>query len=103
MHGEKPGTHSAPVHAEGSGSAPRLPQSSPADQYARERQKCGMYIRSLFIPHPKAAKLNAAFGDPVTFGTNNDPMVGKAVGGVVVFGGGLAVQPQGPDSRWTRR
>jgi uncharacterized protein GlcG (DUF336 family) len=34
---------------------------------------------------------NAAFGDPTTFGTPNDPMVGKAVGGIVVFGGGLAL------------
>lgn len=33
----------------------------------------------------------AAFGNPATFGTNNDPMVGKAVGGIVVFGGGLAL------------
>jgi len=34
---------------------------------------------------------NAAFGDPTTFGTENDPMVGKAVGGIIVFGGGLAL------------
>jgi uncharacterized protein GlcG (DUF336 family) len=34
---------------------------------------------------------NAAFGDPTTFGTDNDPMVGKAIGGIVVFGGGLAL------------
>lgn len=32
---------------------------------------------------------NAAFGNPATFGTPNDPMVGKAVGGIIVFGGGL--------------
>ena len=37
-------------------------------------------------PNPKAA-----FGDPGTFGTPNDPMVGKMVGGVIVFGGGLAL------------
>jgi uncharacterized protein GlcG (DUF336 family) len=37
-------------------------------------------------PNPQAA-----FGDPATFGTANDPMVGKQVGGVVVFGGGLAL------------
>jgi uncharacterized protein GlcG (DUF336 family) len=34
---------------------------------------------------------NAAFGDPTTFGTDNDPMVGKGIGGIVVFGGGLAL------------
>jgi len=33
----------------------------------------------------------AVFGDPVTFGTPNDPMIGKAIGGVIVFGGGLAL------------
>ena len=31
----------------------------------------------------------AVFGDPSTFGTSNDPMVGKAIGGIIVFGGGL--------------
>lgn len=33
----------------------------------------------------------AAFGDPTSFGTTNDPMVGKPIGGIVVFGGGLAL------------
>jgi uncharacterized protein GlcG (DUF336 family) len=33
---------------------------------------------------------NAAFaGDPQQFGQPNDPLVGKAIGGVIVFGGGL--------------
>lgn len=32
---------------------------------------------------------NAAVGDPASFGTVNDPMIGKAVGGIIVFGGGL--------------
>lgn len=31
----------------------------------------------------------AAFGNPATFGTPNDPIVGNAVGGVIVFAGGL--------------
>ncbi|HET6145224.1 MAG TPA: heme-binding protein [Candidatus Acidoferrales bacterium] len=35
-------------------------------------------------PNPEAA-----FGNPATFGTPNDPMIGKAIGGVIVFGGGL--------------
>jgi uncharacterized protein GlcG (DUF336 family) len=30
-------------------------------------------------------------GDPNAFGQPNDPMVGKAPGGVIVFGGGLAI------------
>jgi uncharacterized protein GlcG (DUF336 family) len=33
----------------------------------------------------------AVFGDPVTFGTATDPMIGKAIGGIIVFGGGLAL------------
>jgi uncharacterized protein GlcG (DUF336 family) len=37
-------------------------------------------------PNPQAA-----FGDPTSFGTENDPIVGKPVGGIVVFGGGLAL------------
>lgn len=37
-------------------------------------------------PNPQAA-----FGDPSTFGTSNDPMIGKQVGGTIVFGGGLAL------------
>jgi uncharacterized protein GlcG (DUF336 family) len=36
-----------------------------------------------------APNADAVFGDPATFGTPNDPMVGKAIGGVIVFGGGL--------------
>lgn len=36
-----------------------------------------------------APNAEAVFGDPATFGTPNDPMVGKAIGGVIVFGGGL--------------
>jgi uncharacterized protein GlcG (DUF336 family) len=31
----------------------------------------------------------AVVGNPATFGTPNDPMVGKAIGGIIVFGGGL--------------
>lgn len=31
----------------------------------------------------------AVFGDPTTFGAPNDPMVGKAIGGIIVFAGGL--------------
>ncbi|GAB4275078.1 MAG: hypothetical protein Kow0065_23110 [Methylomicrobium sp.] len=34
---------------------------------------------------------NAYQGSPTTFGTANDPLVGKRVGGVNVFGGGLAL------------
>src|SRR5665213_1709048 len=33
----------------------------------------------------------AVIGNPATFGTANDPMIGKAIGGIIVFGGGLAL------------
>jgi len=32
---------------------------------------------------------NAVFGNPTSFGQTDDPMVGKAIGGIIVFGGGL--------------
>lgn len=35
-------------------------------------------------PNPQAV-----FGNPASFGTPDDPMVGKAIGGIIVFGGGL--------------
>lgn len=47
----------------------------------------GQSLYSLATSAP--ANPNAVFGDPATFGTPKDPMVGKAVGGVIVFGGGL--------------
>jgi uncharacterized protein GlcG (DUF336 family) len=41
------------------------------------------------VSPPNAAVTTS--GDPASFGQQNDPMVGKAVGGVIVFGGGLAL------------
>lgn len=41
-----------------------------------------------------SANPNAVFGNPATFGTETDPMVGKAIGGVIVFGGGLPLYAQ---------
>ena len=38
-------------------------------------------------PNPAAAYA----GNPQNFGQQNDPLVGKAIGGVIVFGGGLAL------------
>jgi len=37
-------------------------------------------------PNPQAA-----IGNSASFGTPSDPMIGKAVGGIIVFGGGLAL------------
>jgi len=49
---------------------------------------------SLFgLPQPPAPEANA--GDPASFGTPSDPALGKALGGVVVFGGGLALYRDG--------
>jgi uncharacterized protein GlcG (DUF336 family) len=47
----------------------------------------GQSLYSLATSAPPNAQ--AVFGDPTSFGTANDPMVGKAIGGVIVFGGGL--------------
>jgi uncharacterized protein GlcG (DUF336 family) len=52
----------------------------------------GQSLYSLTTSAPPNA--NAVFGDPATFGTANDPMVGKAIGGIIVFGGGLPLYAQ---------
>jgi uncharacterized protein GlcG (DUF336 family) len=49
----------------------------------------GQSLYGLITTAPPNAQ--AAFGDPNSFGQENDPIVGKAVGGIVVFGGGLAL------------
>jgi uncharacterized protein GlcG (DUF336 family) len=47
----------------------------------------GQSLYSLATSQPPNAA--AVYGDAATFGTMNDPMVGKAIGGIIVFGGGL--------------
>jgi uncharacterized protein GlcG (DUF336 family) len=49
----------------------------------------GQSLYSLATSQPPNPQ--AAFGDPGTFGTPHDPMVGKAIGGIIVFAGGLAL------------
>lgn len=48
---------------------------------------------SLFgLQHSNPVNIHAAFeGNPKYFGQSNDPMVGERIGGVNVFGGGLAL------------
>jgi len=48
---------------------------------------------SLFgLQHSNPVDTNYAYGgDPARYGQDNDPMVGKRIGGVNVFGGGLAL------------
>lgn len=48
----------------------------------------GGSLFSIVMP-PNPAVISA--GDPQSFGQQNDPMIGKAPGGVIVFGGGLAL------------
>lgn len=52
---------------------------------------------SLFgLPHTNPVNTtNAYAGDPVKYGQTDDPMVGQHVGGVNVFGGGLALYGPG--------
>lgn len=58
---------------------------STANIYAASQPGQSLYsLATSAPPNP-----NAAFGDPTTFGTPNDPMVGKAIGGIIVFAGGL--------------
>lgn len=58
---------------------------STANIYAAAQPGQSLYsLATSSAPNP-----NAAFGDPVTFGTPKDPLVGKAPGGVIVFAGGL--------------
>jgi len=60
---------------------------STANVFAASQPNQSLYsLATSAPPNPQAA-----FGDPSTFGTPSDPMVGKAVGGVIVFGGGLAL------------
>ncbi|HZT88155.1 MAG TPA: heme-binding protein [Stellaceae bacterium] len=53
----------------------------------------GGYLFGLVTTDPPATTLISA-GDPKTYGSASDPLVGKHLGGVVVFGGGLALYNQ---------
>jgi hypothetical protein len=58
---------------------------STANIYAASQPGQSLYsLATSAPPNPQAA-----FGDPSSFGTPTDPMIGKPVGGVIVFGGGL--------------
>ena len=53
----------------------------------------GGYLFGAIATNPPVASLLYA-GDPQTFGSPKDPWIGKQLGGVVVFGGGLALYNQ---------
>ncbi len=64
---------------------------STANIYAASQPGQSLYsLATSAPPNPQAV-----FGDPASFGTINDPMVGKAIGGVIVFGGGLPLYSAG--------
>jgi uncharacterized protein GlcG (DUF336 family) len=58
---------------------------STANVYAASQPGQSLYSLTTSAPPNPAA----VFGDATTFGTPTDPMVGKAIGGVIVFAGGL--------------
>jgi uncharacterized protein GlcG (DUF336 family) len=49
----------------------------------------GQSLYGIILANPPSPEANA--GDAAQFGSPNDPMVGKRIGGVIVFGGGLAL------------
>jgi uncharacterized protein GlcG (DUF336 family) len=49
----------------------------------------GQNLYGIVTASPPSPEANS--GDATQFGTSNDPMVGKRIGGVIVFGGGLAL------------
>lgn len=58
---------------------------STANIFAASQPGQSLYSLATSAPPNPAA----VFGNPASFGTPDDPMVGKAVGGIIVFGGGL--------------
>ena len=58
---------------------------STGNLYSAAQPGQSLYGLAMMNPNP-----NAAFAGPATkFGQKDDPMLGKAIGGVIVFGGGL--------------
>jgi uncharacterized protein GlcG (DUF336 family) len=64
---------------------------STANLYAPSQPRQSLYSLTTSAP-PNA---QAVFGTATSFGTPNDPMVGKPIGGIIVFGGGLALYREG--------
>lgn len=54
----------------------------------------GGFLFGVTLMDPPAADLLSA-GEPGQFGTDSDPLIGKTAGGIVVFGGGLALYDEG--------
>jgi hypothetical protein len=60
---------------------------STANLFALAQPGQGLY--GIITASPPSVEANS--GDAALFGTPNDPMIGKRMGGVIVFGGGLAL------------
>lgn len=58
---------------------------STANIYAASQSGGSLYSLATSAP----PNLQAVIGDPSSFGTASDPMIGKAIGGIIVFGGRL--------------
>lgn len=58
---------------------------STANVYAASQPGQSLYS----LATSQSANPNAVFGPPESLGTANDPMIGKAIGGIIVFAGGL--------------
>jgi uncharacterized protein GlcG (DUF336 family) len=58
---------------------------SSGNLYSAAQPGSSLYGLAMLGPNPAAAFA----GPPEKFGQSDDPMVGKAIGGVIVFGGGL--------------
>jgi len=69
-----------------------------ANLYSAVQQGGSLYGLQFSNPVDPQVAYDLAHGvapDPSTFGTANDPMVGRRIGGVNVFGGGLALYSAG--------
>ena len=72
---------------------------STANVYAASLPGQSLYsLATSAPPNPQAV-----FGDAATFGTPTDPMVGKAIGGIIVFAGGLPLYEARRQARWWPR
>ncbi|HEX4293593.1 MAG TPA: heme-binding protein [Rhizomicrobium sp.] len=85
-----PGSRTIAIEKANTANALSLPKSafSTANLYAGSQPGGFLFGLNLTNP-PDTATLYA--GDPATYGTASDPMVGKRASGTVVFGGGLAL------------
>ena len=85
-----PGSRAIAIEKANTANALSLPKFafSTANLYAGAQP--GGFLFGIMTTNPVDTKTMYA-GDPQTFGTEGDPMVGEKASGVVIFGGGLAL------------